>query len=247
MLHNHTDFLFQKTFAGIDAVLWINLDRNFERYQARQHDFRLLQNVGVNVERIQAADGKDDDVMIHFENERLEHKTNMEYATLLSHLRAIQRFHRSNWSTIIIFEDDVSFEFSPYWREPLKAILDAAPPDWQMIQLSYMSFDPTDRVKSLYSAWNGTWSTLAYAVNRSGANAIMNRRNATSRRWSLPPLKESFHEADWLLFVTAKTYVYRLPYFVWNTTHSDIHPDHLDNHNLFRQNLFDIWRKESEA
>lgn len=239
--HQRQDSLLKWAFEGIDAVLWINLDRNLERYHARLHDVNLLQEGGINVERIQAIDGMDDDVMMHFESERRPEKSDVEYACLLSHLKAIQRFHRSNWSTIVILEDDVSFELSKYWNQSIRTVLDSAPSDWGVLKLSYMTLDPMDRVKRSYSAWNGTWSTLAYAINRSGANSIMSLRNKTSKRWTLPPANSSFHEADWVLFTTARTYVYKLPFFIWSKSRSDIHPDHMQTQNKCRDRLLQVW------
>ena len=38
----------------------------------------------------------------------------------------------------IIFENDISLEYKPYWQESIQDCIRNAPPDWEAIKLSYI-------------------------------------------------------------------------------------------------------------
>ena len=101
---------------------------------------KVLKNFNIKNKRIKASDGKlesDEDIYGKFICDNFVN-TKLEYACLLSHLNTIKEFANSNYETALIFEDDISLEFSIYWDKSLTEIISEAPKDWKIIMIGYI-------------------------------------------------------------------------------------------------------------
>lgn len=104
---------------SIDVIYWINLDRAVDRKNYMDNllgdsIFKIIPNI-----RISAVDGKMSDEMYKkiIKYNKQPEVTDSEYGCLLSHLNAISTFSKSNYNNAIIFEDDISLDFKPYWKK----------------------------------------------------------------------------------------------------------------------------------
>ena len=124
---------------SIDVIYWINLDRAVDRKNYMDNllsdsIFKIIPNI-----RISAVDGKMPDEMYKkiIKYNKQPEITDSEYGCLLSHLNTINTFSKSSYNNAIIFEDDISLDFKPYWKKNLGEVINGAPPDWDIIMLSY--------------------------------------------------------------------------------------------------------------
>jgi glycosyl transferase family 25 len=221
---------------GIDMIYWINLDRSVNR---KGYMEKILSNIHLPNKRIAASDGKlDSNIMNNFKLNSINRSMG-EYGCLLSHLRAIKTFWDSSFNRVLIFEDDISLDFSEYWNKNLNTVINDAPPDWEILMLSYTDYN-IDEIKNnpLYRQWNDTiYSTVAYVINRKGANKIM--KMYVDNKWNV---NIEPHVADHVLYMTCKTYVYKYSYFTTNDMDgSNIHNDNLSQHLRAKNIALNIW------
>lgn len=147
-----------------------------------------------------------------------------ELACLRSHIKAIQTFYDSGDEVGIICEDDLSFEYKNYWRNSLETVIQKAPSHWEVIQLAYIACYFPNLIVSCsnshyvpYHPW--VCSTLCYAINRKGAEKILNSKQPP------PSIIEHY------IYTQTKTYIYKYPMFTYpNDNDSFIHSDHLSFH-----------------
>jgi GR25 family glycosyltransferase involved in LPS biosynthesis len=146
----------------------------------------------------------------------LEKHKIIEYSCLLSHLKAFIQFSKSPYSTAIIFEDDVSFDFKPYWQTSLQECIKNAPKDWEILQISYTngSTFPT----KLYSPTKLSSGAYSYAINKKGVLRFL-------KQFHLHVDKP--HVTDCLFYEQMKSYTYQYPFFTYTTKDSEIHTDHI--------------------
>ena len=173
----------KKYLDGVDIMYWINLDRSSDRRKKMEEMFKDDAFNGIPNQRIKAYDGKNDPESV-FNKLVLRSKTqtDTEYACLLSHLETIRRFNESSYNIAIIFEDDASLEFKKYWNKSIREIMENAPPDWDIILLTYiygseylnnnnMSWDKQPMYDKVF---NGNYvSTLSYIINKNGSKKIL--------------------------------------------------------------------------
>ena len=147
-------------------VLWINMDRSIERQKYMQE---LLTKYKLQNTRISAIDGTKIKELCNF------CKINKKYllaenGCTCSHLKALSYFVENiKDDTVIIFEDDVSFEFLEFipfhWNEFMKHL-----PNYEVIQLAITS--KASSVKnSLVRTISGAnfYCSTAYLINKTGA------------------------------------------------------------------------------
>ena len=218
---------------GIDCIYWINLDRSTDRKMRME---KMLQDpvfTGKPVQRIHAIDGKKYDIYNKIKVVKKQN-TNLEYACLLSHLKAIKIFSESKYNTALIFEDDVTLEFKKYWKKSLRKIITDAPDDWEIIQLCY---NTTMTLTSEYTLNNykknnygGIACMAAYIINNKAAKKFINDTyDPVIKKYTL--LNYHTHEADHYLYKCLRTYTYRYPYFIYPTdNNSTLHPEDLASH-----------------
>ena len=203
-----------KYIQGIDTILWINLDRCEARRKSMEE---LLSHFKIPAVRLSASDGKCENVTQHFKFQIGEKSSKAQYGCLLSHLRAIKLFYDSENENALVLEDDACLDFVPYWRKSIKQIIEEAPKDWEIIQLSFISMrdlteDYTRWALDSRGYWNfNLYGTLAYVINRKGAEKILNIRKED--KWYLD--NQFQHVADEVLYGLTQTYTYRYPMFIW--------------------------------
>lgn len=240
----------KKYLDGVDIVYWINLDRSIERKKNMVEMFEDEVFVNIPNKRIKAYDGKRDPESV-FNKLTLTSKkqTDTEYACLLSHLESIRAFNESSYNVALIFEDDASLEFKKYWNKSVKEIIANAPPDWDIILLTYIY--GVNKINNFNTSWdnspmydrvfNGNYSSsLSYLINKKGSNKIVN--NYKNGKYNLS-LKYA-NVADVYLYNLTNTYAYKYPYFIYKTENdSTIHPDHISYHNASKKRIVDNYKK----
>jgi GR25 family glycosyltransferase involved in LPS biosynthesis len=218
---------------GIDCIYWINLDRSIDRKQNMEKMFTDPIFLGKPIKRIEAVDGK---MVILQDKIKMKNKrnTDLEYACLISHLNAIKTFSETEYDTALIFEDDVTLEFKKFWKKSLKQIIENAPPDWEIIQLCYITSGTinTDYKLNNYKRNNygNIASMAAYIINNSSAKKFINDTyDPETKRYKL--FDYHTHEADHYLYKCLRTYTYKYPYFIYPTENtSTLHPEDLGSH-----------------
>jgi GR25 family glycosyltransferase involved in LPS biosynthesis len=233
----------------MDCIYWINLDRSKNRFA---HMTRILKDPVFNVptHRIKAYETKN--ALKHFVlkpdilsvNYRV---TDKEYACLLSHLEAIRAFSNSPYETALIFEDDVSIDYKPYWNTTLQSVVQNAPPDWEVLKLSTNLMYP-----NLYTLWEinckqrcfANWNAIAYIINKKAALSLMKLYDG---KYHLD--NSYFHVADYLLFTKLTTYVYKYSFFLpRNNNDTNIQSDKNALHNnktvqQFKRRMIALYKK----
>jgi GR25 family glycosyltransferase involved in LPS biosynthesis len=219
---------------GIDKIYWINLERSVDRMNHMKNIFSILD---IENERVIASDGNNDNNMMNQIVVNSVNRSLGEYGCLLSHLRAIQTFWNSNLDRVIIMEDDVSLDFACYWNKSIRTIMSEAPPDWEILMLSYTDTSVNSE-SPLYREWScGIYSTVAYLINRKGADNIMKMYKDNKWHIDISP-----HVADYVIYQKCKTYVYKYSYFTTNDLGgSNIHENHLEIHEYTKRHALGIW------
>ena len=196
------------------AVYWINLDRSTER---RENMLVLLKDHtfdGMAKHRVKAYDGGDPDdenKMKKIIDMTYPGVTVKEYACVLSHLKAILTFSKSNHEYALILEDDVTLEYKPYWKITMQDCIRNAPEDWEILQLCF--FGDT-LPKQLYSPKH-RHSTGAYIIRKTASQKLMKEMQP------LFTVDEKLNPtADVYLYKALKTYVYRYPFFTFENKDS---------------------------
>lgn len=218
---------------GIDCIYWINLERSKDRKITMEQIFQDSVFFGKPIQRVEAIDGKIDTVYDKLDI-KIKKNTKLEYACLLSHLKAINTFSQSTYETALIFEDDVTLEFKKYWRYSLRDIIENAPSDWEIIQLCYITSGTlqSDYTLNNYqrNRYGGIASMAAYIINKKAAKKFMNETyDNYSEKYKLREYHT--HEADHYLYKCLRTYTYKYPYFIYPTENtSTLHPEDLSSH-----------------
>jgi GR25 family glycosyltransferase involved in LPS biosynthesis len=215
-----------KYFNLIDIIYWINLDRSSTR---RQYMENMLKNINVKNERISAIDGKnlsidDFNKFLVFKNQNY---TNYEYACLVSHLKTILTFSQSNYNYALIFEDDVSLDFSEYWNKSISDIISNAPKDWGILMMGHNThYNLTEN----YTEFNKNlhlWGAFSYIINKKAAVDFINSIYKNNKFYLIDNYN---HLSDHYIFQAIKTYIYKYPYFTILTDSSTIHNENIKGH-----------------
>lgn len=218
-------------------VLWINLARSMDRRYAME---KLLNSYGLRHQRIEAIDGARS--LVELETLCFPSPTLSRYETActLSHLKAIHQFLQMPDSQVIVFEDDVSFEFLQYipydWTDLMKAL----PADWQVVQLAVSELEPTitlDLVKNIPG--DGRYCSCAYLINKAGAQTIIDQYY--HRAFNKYVLRHKFRPtADEIICYSA--ICYSIPIFSYQTNNSTIHDTHLAFHQISKDHQLNLWK-----
>lgn len=233
---------------GIDMIYWINLDRSFDRRSQMETMFEDNAFNGIPNKRISAYDGKKDHKLVfsklNIPSPKIQ--TNIEYACLLSHLETIRTFHESENKVALIFEDDVTLEFKKNWKKTVKQIMENAPYDWDIILLSYIYKDKSnkfydwDTTTYEYDDATNYYSGLSYLINKKGSSKIM--KTYQNGVYTLD--KETIHVADSHIYQLTNSYAYKYPMFIYKTVNnSTIHADHIPYHVQSKEQILKNYRK----
>ena len=233
---------------GIPPILWINLDRSKDRSEYMNNlfdEYNLLHT------RISGCDGNNyKDFCIIDDNYIQENKDKKyEIGTLCSHLKAIEYFANSDdlGDLIIITEDDLSFEYLPYWGYKLSSYISFTPKDFEILQLaqtynsqkileSFLQDNYILRIRK--HPINCVWGAVAYAIKKSCAKKIVDKFiRKIDGKYDLNYLKQyCYNEAfvrvtllsDYFLYKYNITYT--IPLFTTNNDFdTNIHKDETTN------------------
>lgn len=233
---------------GIDMIYWINLDRSTDRRLQMESMFEDNVFKGIPNQRMSAYDGKKDSKLVFSKLNISSPKkqTNTEYACLLSHLETIRTFHESENKVALIFEDDVTLEFKKYWTKTVKQIIENAPSDWDIILLSYIYKDKTnkffnwDTTTDDYDDATNYYSGISYLINKKGSSKIMKTYHNGIHTLD----KDTIHVADSHIYQLTNSYAYKYPMFIYKTVNnSTIHTDHIPYHVKSKERILDNYKK----
>ena len=135
-----------------------------------------------NIERIPAIYGKDlediKNISIFGKILRNKYKSENIHSQLgcfLSHIKALRRAKELNLELVCIIEDDFLFDFAKVWKKPLLNILEEAPEDWEIINMTNFIFEKTFNYKDFYisSKEKSFSSTMFYIINEKGIDKIL--------------------------------------------------------------------------
>jgi GR25 family glycosyltransferase involved in LPS biosynthesis len=216
----------------ISHILWINLERSINR---REYMEKILSTINIKNTRINAIDGKNNDVSNIVKN--LKYKlSNYEIACTLSHIKAINYLKDLKGDYFMISEDDISFDNLSLINESLETIIKNCPKfDILMIHKIY-----NKSLEEKYTNWideknksldysNTIWSTASYIISRNGINKIIkNAKYINDKEFIFNT--DYLEIADKYLYTLCDTYVYKYNFISTLNKDSDIHIDHLDVH-----------------
>ncbi len=168
-------------------IYYINLDRSPDR---RENMESQLREFNLKATRIKAIDGKNNQgniqqgIMdgVHYQND-FPKMTFGEIACTLSHLKAINQAYQDKHKYAIIMEDDVSFEFIPFWpTHIIQKLVEQASPSTGIIQLSWFGGNGKCDYRKTFKCQSlklGTycWSTVSYIITRKGMVDILMRNS----------------------------------------------------------------------
>jgi GR25 family glycosyltransferase involved in LPS biosynthesis len=223
-------------------VLWINLDKSINR---RKYMESLLSFYIINNQRITAINGTN--LNSEFDNVCIPNKklSRAENACTCSHLKAMEYFiNNMNDDKIIIFEDDVSFDFLdmiPYnWSDFEKKL----PNDYQVIQLAITYENgPIDCVLIKTDPSTKYYCSAAYMITREGAKNLLSRyRSTVDNKFDLSI--QEFATADSMISSSGSTY--SIPIFTYKTSESTIHPKHSYIHNKSKSQQLIMWKNNAK-
>ena len=175
-----------------------------------------------------------------------------ENACLRSHIQAIFHFlMNTNDKYAIICEDDLSFEFKPYWNNTLEEVLEKAPRDWGIIQLAVIlqSVEHKFKNKDLYIKYSEqpASSTLAYAIHRKCAMQLLHKYidGAFYKKY---PTADCFRGGIYAR-VNSNTeytsYIYKFPMFTYPDNNDSLINNCLPLHIVSKRQVLNFLKKYS--
>lgn len=209
---------------------YINMDKSTARRK------QMEDNAPVYLNRIKAFDAKWDEFYIPTKITKSDLQENIgsvnspsEYGCTCSHLKAIKTFYQSDKNQAVILEDDIDWEVSNLWSEPLYTSISKLPNDWDICLLYNSHQNDVDNINFVIGKH---WGTVAYAISRKGAEKILQK------------IKMKGHKYDFsgVEIVSADHYIYGLVdnIYVYNrffciNQDSNIHSDHVDFHKKIKE------------
>jgi GR25 family glycosyltransferase involved in LPS biosynthesis len=227
---------------GVDIIYWINLDRSTDR---RKNMMILFQDDVFNnvpIERVTAVDGQVPKLVYQKLSITRKQKNDYEYACMVSHLDTIRKFSESTNRVALILEDDITLEFKKYWNKSIKEIMNNAPPDWEIIQLCYISVHSSPEKFQLYepNLKNKCVSAAAFLMKNSAAKKLM-QNTYYNGKYNLDP--NLIHHADCYMFGKCVTYTYKYPMFIYKTNNDSLlHPEDLMEHEYSKMKIENMYK-----
>ena len=214
-------------------ILWINLNHSVER---RKYMEKLFETHDLNATRIPGINGELMD--IEFRNSCIINKNYYirENACTCSHLKALKYFiDNMSDDKIIIFEDDVSFDFLSYIPFNWSHLMSMLPSNYNIIQLATSG----ENVNLNLTEINGdskSYGTIAYLITRNAAIQLLDKYYSKQfGRFVLA--NQKWVTADSALYSLPHTY--RIPIFTYTNTDSTIHSIHLKKHAASKKQQLD--------
>ncbi len=224
-------------------IPWINLDKSVAR---RKYMESLLKWYGLQNMRIKAVDGTNylnPEVKRYcMPNPKLSQAEN---ACTCSHLLALQHFvTKMDDEKVIIFEDDVAFDFLNLIPFNWSNFENNLPKDYDVIQLAISTNNiVVDNTLIKTTPASKYYCSTAYLITRNAAIKILEKYFSRTRGKFLLS-GHIYVTADAILADTGNTY--SIPIFSYKTTDSTVHPNHLKTHARSRNQQLLLWKNFSE-
>lgn len=230
---------------GVDHIYWLNLDRCVDR---RKDMEKMLSDpcfYGIPNTRISGLDGTAENILDYVEIDEKK-SIDVQYACLTSHFRAMHHFCENGapGQIALIFEDDMTLDLKQYWTKTIREIANDAPPDWDIIQLSYIVHHiPKDTYTPiLYNNTNALYGIGAYIMKYEAAvRFIKMMYNEVTKKYEFLKRREPefvYHISDHYIYSFNLGYCYRYPYFIYAYNQvSTVNTSHMDFHNRSRSQI----------
>jgi GR25 family glycosyltransferase involved in LPS biosynthesis len=186
---------------------WINLKKDTERrgFMESQFDFFQMENV-----RFEAL--KPDEIKYNAPKIVLNKTRPEEFACMCSHLKLLRDILKnSNDEIFFILEDDIQLKTQ---ITNLRAIIDNAPSDWDILQLHHVCFRDTNIPKKNWMRWDRTrFCTTFYAIKRDCAQRLISKymtESTDDATFNFMRCNENV-QADKYIFLQSKTYTLMKP------------------------------------
>ena len=133
------------TFESIKKF-YINLDRNQERREVMEREFKLYQMKNyervsacdvLNIEDISKGNFGDTEYINQIIPRKINYRTKVELAITSSHLKTIRKGYLENLENIIVMEDDVRLTLMSHWKKSFEVILKELPQDCDILLLTH--------------------------------------------------------------------------------------------------------------
>jgi len=225
--------------AGVDGIYYINMKRSKDRKKHMESLFKDPVFEGIPVTRIEAVDGtleKADTYLEFHQTARNPYMMESEYGCTISHFRAIHQFAMTDDPVALIVEDDLSTEFLPYWKKTIQQHIDDAPPNWEILQLSYILFSNYHNEDYEFILMNKNFcGTAAYLIKNDAAKRLIQYlckySSPAMPRYCIGPEMPHYHHADRFLYTFFQSFSVKCPPFTYRDNNdSVIHPEHMDHH-----------------
>jgi GR25 family glycosyltransferase involved in LPS biosynthesis len=249
---NDSDNIIQRNLCNI-SIYFINMNRSADRLESmnKQIDFYNIPNIT----RIEAVDGLQifnkysdsytfgDGNILNFSINNYTNYSKGELGCSLSHISAIKTSYDNGDEYSLIIEDDTYLGLIPMWEKSLCEVIEGAPSDWGILQLYSGSVHIKDVNK--YKHWANYWGMVAYIINRTGMEIIINKLyiddNTILINKNIPSPKIS---SDWMIYnIINNSHIVRAyttkVMFIPNNNELDsvIHPSYTIKH-LKKSNKF---------
>ena len=217
-------------------ALWINLDKSIDR---RRHMEKLLSDYNIEHIRIPAIDGTNPN-NVEYKNICIPNNTISapENACTCSHIKALKYFTENmEDDLVIIFEDDVSFEFLKFIPFNWSDLNNNFPKKYNVIQLAIINGSVNNYlIKS--NPEMRYFSAAAYLITKAAAKKILEKYY--DQKLNIIDLsKQGYGVADLMIFSIGDTY--SIPIFTYLIADSTIHPDHVESHKEKKDTQLDMW------
>lgn len=236
-------------------IFWINLDKCTER---KEYMEQLFNDYHLNHARIPAYDGENYTDFCIIDKKNIDTKEQKgEIGCLCSHLKALETFVSSDPSVFgeyaLICEDDLSFEYLPYWQKSFWEYINSAPPDFSIIQLSLTyAYQYMIRNKQLLERQSVhqlkkhepyMYGAVIYLITRHAATILLQKVKKQGNKYDLTAL-HSDPISDCFIYNNMEN-VYTFPLFTTNTTfNSSIHSEHIERIHIPSKNIItEIWKE----
>ena len=214
-------------------ILWINLDHSVDRKKYMEF---ILEKHNLRNVRISAIDGVNDKSKLNQICDVNPIISPAENACTCSHLKALQYFiNETNEERVIIFEDDVSFEFLEYIPFDWSIFEEKLPKNYNIIQLA-VTDDKNVFQKFIIPRNKNYCSTNAYLITRHAAKEII-KKYIIDNRYILNNKEKCV--ADDAIYNINDVYV--IPIFTGLNKNSIIHPSHLYYQQKSKRSQLKMW------
>ena len=218
------------------AIFWINLKDSLNRLVFMNNQLKHLNidNYRINAVTPSDFDSKKYHIKSTVSNMKRYKTTMKEIACMASHLIALkQGLELNNDNDMFsVCEDDISFT-KKVSNDYLDTLIQDAPPDWEILQLSFLCLNDTTlrKVLSSKSKWtkwipNVYYGTAFYIIKTHVAKKLLNTYyNSNVFDFSMVNARI---QADYLIYKDTICYTLTKPISTIETSlNSTIHPQHM--------------------